>query len=241
MFPFSKVQAWLSLASVLVALFAVGVPVASAQQPIALSGYNAQVITPADPENGPRQSFDGGAYGWYESGATDDHGRLRDDDGLVVGAFVSAAANTVTGGNTVFQIQPTSANNVLLVGPTDVLTLSLATPASYSTIAILASSGSGGGFGTLTINYDDGSTDTEAYMADDWCDNYSHSYAAVSGLGRGRDNKGDGTGFLYRHECDFGMYETDLVTDPTKNLVSVTFTQSAGTAAFTGIFGISGQ
>ena len=237
----NKVQGWQALGIVSVTLLALQAPVAEAQAPIALTGYNANVITPADKSNGPRTSFDGGSYGWYEAGAVDDHGRLRDDDGLTVGTFVSAATNSVTGANTIFQIQPTNGNNVLLVGPSDTLTLTLVTPASYSSIAILASSGSGGGQGTLTLNYADGSTDTELYNGDDWCDNYNHSYAAVSGLGRALDEIGDGTGFFYKHECDFGLYETDLAADPTKTIVSVTFSQAAGNAAFTGIFGISGQ
>src|SRR5205085_9087150 len=104
-------------------------------------------------------SYDGdpgreGDSAWFENGAVDDRGVLRDDDGLPAGkTFMSAISNTT------YMIQPANGNNSLRIDGAAVTpkTLTLVTPAAYSQIYVLASGGAGGDdMATGTVRYADG-------------------------------------------------------------------------------------
>src|SRR5205807_1129144 len=101
-------------------------------------------------------------------GAVDDTG-AENDDGVPAGQAVASA----NGNGVVYQLQPANGANVLRIARTESGTLTLATPAPYTSLWVLVSSGSGGGMDDVTINYDDGSSDfiPNGYDAGDWCDN----------------------------------------------------------------------
>jgi hypothetical protein len=221
-----------ALAALGIAAFTLGivaVPVAHGQaMPIALTGYDTDVITDADKTVRFADGYDGGGgsdggSAWFENGAVDDRGVLRDDDGLPAGkTFMSAISNTM------YMIQPANGMNSLRIdGAIDsTKTLTLATPAAYSAIYVLASGGSGGDDGTTgptgTIHYADGSSLPFTYVCRDWCNNSNYAEAALPNLGRSSRGS-DGTAFGYLHECYFALYETKLATDSTKMIKSVDF------------------
>src|SRR5215471_17954322 len=91
-----------------IALLMVGsIEIVSAQSPnpIALSGYNSDIVTDADKVVRFATPADIGTADWFETGALDDNGDQH-NDGLVVGNFNSAFTNTVSGGHSIFQLQP---------------------------------------------------------------------------------------------------------------------------------------
>jgi hypothetical protein len=233
MFP-CKVQTWLGLAVVLATLVAVQAPPALGQQPVAVSGFDADVIVDKDPSARVAHSYDGGAVAWFEAGAVDDEGNGH-DDGVPAGQNVTSAA----GSGVVYAIQPAAGNNVLRIAQTESGTLTLNTPAKYASLWVLASSGNGGGMDDVTITYDDGSSDVlpGSYDAGDWCDN--NQRGAITGLGRANPIGPYGINFGYTNECSFGIYETQLAPNPAKNVVSLSFHNQHAT--FTNIWALSGQ
>lgn len=110
----------------------------------------------------------------------------------------------------IFQFQPYTNNNALrldtsISGRTG--TLVLATPLPYRSLAILASSGTGGGTGTLALNFVDGtSVSNLSFIALDWYDFSTN--LALAGLGR-RDSATAPPGYQVAG-TGFGFFETDL-------------------------------
>jgi hypothetical protein len=219
----------LALGIAVFALEMVALPAAHGQgMPIAVTGYDTDVIIDADKTVRFSVGYDGGPgnegdSAWFENGAVDDRGVTRDDDGLPAGkTFLSAISNTT------YMIQPANGMNSLRIdGANDnTKTLTLATPTAYSAIYVLASGGSGGDDGTTgptgTVHYADGSSLPFTYVCRDWCNNASYAEAALPTLGRGHIGT-DGKGFNYTHECYFALYETKIATDMTKMIKSVDF------------------
>jgi hypothetical protein len=250
----------------IVALGIVAVPQAAAQAPsgwlpLQLTGYNTDVITDLDQNVRFAQLFDQGCCGWFESGAVDDQG-TEHDDGIPAGSTFAS----MTGSGVNYMIQPAVFNNVLQVsnaadaqagGTPATATLTLVNPASYSSIAIFGSSGNSTGTstGTLTVNYDDGSSLAGTWNAFDWCGGTNAlsvippnpvANLGVSSIGRvggGLTAQGSSK-FQYQFTCGpqgFEAYETIIPTDNTKKIVSVTFTAPTDATDRANVFGISAK
>jgi hypothetical protein len=133
--------------------------------PVALTGFNQDVVFEALANPTVSHDFDNYGFAWFQSGATD-ASNVTHNHGLPP-SFTSKSG-------TPFQFQSFTNDNVLLLGPAGGLpssgTLTLTTPASYSTLAILASSSAPNTppTGTVTVHYTDGTTDTFTYNAPDW-------------------------------------------------------------------------
>jgi hypothetical protein len=260
MVRFGRFPTMFALGIALVALGFVQVPEAGAQpppgwRPLALVGYNADVIADKDATVLFSVAFDGdkssppanGSCSWFEAGIIDAAG-TRHDNGLPAGTTFESA----TGSGAVYLIQPAVLNNILQVGASQSGTLTLLNPASYSKIAIISASGSASATstGTVTINYADLSSDTGPYNTFDWCNNAKHPEGALTSLagssGTGRNcppgnltQPQSQTSFQYDTACgDFNLYETVMATNNTKNILSLTFT-APDDANWSGIFGIS--
>jgi hypothetical protein len=223
-----------------------------------LTGYNADVIYDKDPAVAFSVAFDGtnaasgppatGGCGWYESGVTDSSGTTW-DNGLPAGQTFESA----TGSGAVYLVQPAVLNNILQVGGGATGTLTLLTPAPYSQIAVISSSGnaSSTSTGTATINYDDGTSDSAGYNTFDWCSTGNPANAlppqGVTSTKVDRNcpsggmNAGKGSTTFGHAGCGSAtsnLYETIIPTNNTKNIVSVTFT-APSFSGWSGIFGIS--
>jgi hypothetical protein len=219
-----------------------------APTPVSLSGYNADIVTDANKAVRFATPADIGTADWFEAGAIDDGGTLH-ADGLTQGNFNSAFTNPVTGGNTVFQLQPFNGNNSLLLRYPNANsgTLSFLTPARYSNLAILAAgyNASSNEVGTVTINFADGSQSQPlVYDAFDW--GTGQSNIAIGNRGRNFDSGSDGKAFNYNKPVPFALYETDfdllalgLSTKPISSLLFTGGTVSAQRPS-TSIFAVSG-
>ena len=244
MVRYGGAQGMLALGIAVLILGSAQLPQATAQwKPIFALGYNVDVITDREPLVRFAQKLGDVCCSWFESGALDDNGIQR-DNGLPAGTtFESRTASGV-----VYLILPAVFNNALQLRPGETGSLTLATPARYSQIAVISSSGNASHFsvGTGNINYDDGSSLSFSFNNFDWCNGRNeapHPEAAVpSGfdkIGRNVNSLVDGTRFTYAEECDFQLYETILATDNSKNIVSIDFI-GPDDAHFTQVMGISG-
>jgi hypothetical protein len=210
--------------------------------PVQVTGYSADVISDKDASARFAQPFQGGTFAWFESGAVDDDG-AQHNDGLPAGlSFLSA-----TGSRATYQLQPANANNVLQLGAGQTGTLTLTTPAAYSTLYVLASSGDGtpSSEGSGSINFADGSTQAFSYNSFDWCNGQGglHPEAVLSGPNGRADVGPDGMAFAYNQDCDFQLYETVVAIDPAHAGVAISSIDFTGApdAYLSSVFGVSGR
>lgn len=153
--------------------------------PLAVTGFNAAVIAPYNATtNTPLATRFDLLNGWcfYQAGLefNSQVGGSGGGQGLPPGGrFVSQFDGTT------FQLEPYGATNALLVGRNYPATgtLTLATPQSFNTLAILASSANGGGQGNLVLNFIDGSqSPVLKFNAPDWYNTVTN--VAIQGFGR---------------------------------------------------------
>jgi hypothetical protein len=210
--------------------------------PIPVLGCSTDVISDKDPSVRLAQPLSASTFAWFEAGAVDDTG-VQHNDGLPAGvSFVSA-----TGSQATYQLQLAHANNVLQLGAGQTGSLTLTTPAVYSTLYVIASSGDGtpASVGGGTIHFADGSTQAFTYNCFDWCNGHGglHPEAVLAGpIGRA-DVGPNGTAFTYNQDCDFQIYETAIGLDASHAgiaMVSIDFS-GAPDAFLSNIFGVSGQ
>lgn len=205
--------------------------------PIALTGWNQDVILENSPVPLATADFDTlGAY-WFEAGLG------GHADGLPASLHFTSQFDT----NVLFQLQSYEGNNVLrLQGPREAKTqgtLTLVTPGPYQSLAILAScGGESGNQAGLVLSFSDGTVVSNlTYVAHDWSTG-PPANLAITGLGRYQPLQG---ATIYQNEGrGFGMYETDIdlaaLGVEKKLLASLTFTK-ANDSLVTGIFAVSGQ
>ncbi len=216
-------------------IFAVSALRAAVMTPISVTGFNWDVVV--------EKTASGPGYTAYASELNPGEGNVFYQSGLPgysygmpdLGQFVSAV-----GDGTVFQFQPYTANNALVLSSDTGLstgTLTLTSPNAYNRIAVIANSASGGGDGTLTLNFSDGSTYVTIYHAPDW---FNNSGYALQGVERINVNSGAGSGApdnprFYQTTVDLTSLGLNFVP-----LVSLTFDQAAAGRS-TGIYAVSGE
>jgi hypothetical protein len=219
--------------------------VSSANYPIAISGFNAGVIVPTNgtPAVPRATAFDiPNNYSFYQAGLNS-NAPVAAGGGLlglpVGGQFFSGAD-----GATVFQLGPYGANDVLLMGdgfPTSG-TLNFASPQSYNSLAILASSANGGGSGSLVIHFTNGTSSASiSFNALDWFT--ASASSAIQGFGRLKLGTNPFT--TENNGSNPNLYQTLInlaALGLNQPVASVTFTKPAGgSTATSAIFAISGS
>jgi hypothetical protein len=151
--------------------------------PMAATGWNADVVIEAAAVGPPFTNVaveinagEGDAY--YQTGLP----------GYAWGLPPSGAFVSLLGDRTIFQFQPYTTNNALILSPDTGLTngtLTLSQPATYALIAILANSANGTNqTGPLTLNFSDGSSFQTTFFAPDWM----NGTVNVAWFGPGRVN-----------------------------------------------------
>jgi hypothetical protein len=213
-------------------------------RPIALIGWNADVVfeSAASPaatsfDHPNQRPPDYPLYAWFESGL-EGH-----TDGLPASRRFASAANT----NVLFELQPYTTNNVLLLTEAKPAgKLVLVEPSAYRCLFILSAAGGGDSTVNLQFHFSDG-TDSEpvACQVPDWwtaSETKLTRTPAITGLGRSNGKQG----FEYEEHGDdaFGLYQSRIYLTTLglhgKTIQSISFKKISG-GATAGIFAISGE
>ena len=205
--------------------------------PLAVTGFNWDVVVENTAAGPPYTSYaaelnPGEGNVFYQSGLS----------GKSYGLPVSGGFTSVLDGSTVFQFQPYTGNNALVLSTDTGVsegTLTLTTPGTYSRIAVIANSASAtaSSAGTLTLHFTDGSTYVTSYNAPDW---FNNSGYALNGVERMNVNTGATSGAttnprFYQTSIDLAA----ILGSNNKPLASLTFGM-ASSAQSTGIYAVSG-
>ena len=212
-----------------------------ANYPIAVTGYNAGVISPSSATaSAPKATrFDiPNNYCFYEAGL---NGNSQAGGSGAQGLPPSGTVLSQVDGST-FQLGPYGGNNVLLMGSSYAVsgTLTLTQPQSYNSIAILATSANGGGNGTFVLHFTNGaSSQTFSLYAQDWYNTTTN--VALQGFGRlklgqstlSAENPGWNNPNFYQTTLNLAALGLNLP------IASVTFTKP-GSSGSSGVFALSG-
>lgn len=222
-----------------VCLLAIDLSASTNLSPVTVTGFNRDVVIPNTASGPPYTSY-AMEFNQGEGTAFYQHGLPGTSYGLPT---ANSFTNSIDG--TVFQFQPYTGNNILVLysSGTSTGSLTLSTPTKYSRIGILANSGSGTATGTATVTlmFSDGTTFTTNYYAPDWFNNQSTADYSVALEGFDRINLSSGA-------TDGGpdnprFYETMIplytLGASNKPLASLTFGMPGSTKS-TGIYALSG-
>lgn len=217
--------------------------------PVTVTGFNADVV--AENDGSPDASAFDPIPGWGGPWSLFESGLLGSGPGIGLPAsrtFISASDSSI-----IFGLADYTANNALLVSnsvlyaPT-AATLTLATPTSFTHLAILAASTNGGGTGTLVLNFSDGTMSAAIdFVAKDWYmggDNVALSVGGRYSLDLASVQTGDSAPYFYQTAIPLNALGYDA-----KYISSITFTSPPiyhdgenfqNADVVTGIFAISG-
>jgi hypothetical protein len=205
--------------------------------PVAVTGWNRDLVVESTAVGPPFTN--------YASEMNTGEGRAFYQTGLpryAWGLPPSGGFISMLGDGTIFQLQPYTANNALVLSPGTGLTngtLTLVTPASYAKLAVIAHSGNGTNMtGPLTLNFQDGTSFTTTYLAPDWYNgttNVAWFGTARMMLTNGSDDGGTQNPRWYQTTINVAA----LVGATNKPITSLTFGKAV--AKSTAIYAVSGQ
>lgn len=222
----------------------------AADNPVAVTGFNRDVVVENTAFTGntapyaqPFAPVRGEAF--YEANLGETMYTVSGDG--ATGLPESRLFVSLVDGATTFQFAPYTDSNVLFLNSsTPTGTLTLAVPAAYNSLSILAASSSGGGSGAMVINFVDGTSNAPLpFSALDWESPSSSPALSAFGL----ISTGNYGVFYTRDAYDLpNLYQTSIDLAAlglnAKTVASISFTMPSGngtsTETATGIFALSG-
>ncbi len=187
--------------------------------PVAVSGWNADVIAEATPSASyTNATLDDQGWVLYTS-AVQEAGAVTDGTGII---------KTTAG--TEFKVADVAANNALVMKTYNKeYTLTLTSPQACDALYFLMISANGQSKVNVYATYDDGTkSETDVYQPSDWYGSYKSGNEAVYGISRILTAAADS---YSTDEIDtrynFRLYEYTLATDNTKKVSSITFKSMA--------------
>lgn len=241
--------------------------VETADYPIAVTGYNADVIVENAAAGGSTSNYssvfdsacsflrDSGdnpisfPVCFYENGLAVSNIIIGISDTSASGLPVGGQFTSLADGKTVFQFGPYQSNNVLfLTQESRSASLTLPIPAAYGSLSVLAASAQGGGSGTMVLHFDDG-TSSQAIpfnAATYLTSNAPSAGAAITNFGLLVTGNYNVYGTINDPQVFPSLYQTPIdlagLGDNTKLITNITFTMPANApaGAVTGVFALSG-
>lgn len=223
------------------AIFAVSGGTGAAFSPVAITGYNVDLVVeaegaaPATPLNATTATLDAGVantgYTIYEQG--------YNPNALTTGLPV--AGSTLTNASATDHIYTLAAsyatNNAALVDAENNATLTPSTPAAFAGLSFLTAAGGGAVTIDYTVTHADGSTQGGSLVSPDWFNS-----TPVALTNRGRVNVENG-GFDSINSANPRLYGVDVsVTNSTSPISSIALNYASGTghAVFLAVSGTGG-
>ncbi|HET6250546.1 MAG TPA: PEP-CTERM sorting domain-containing protein [Tepidisphaeraceae bacterium] len=206
------------------------------QVPVSATGYNQDFVI------GATDTFAGGKTGSMDNGAGATTGNTWYAQGFNTAApttgLPTGPVTSQSDANTTLQLQPfgaadvTASNTLLIDSANTAGTLTLTSPAQYSTLSVFGSTGGGNNVVNYTLNFADGSNQTGMITFPDW---FGNTPVAILANGRVNEN-----GFDSVNSGNPNIYQEDIsFTNPGANLQSIAFAFNTG-GGHTGIMAISG-
>jgi autotransporter-associated beta strand protein len=202
----------------------------SANQPIAVTGWNQDIIIGAS-EGTPGYTASMAGWNYYERGLAGSTQGLPADSGATPRTFTSSYNSEVA-----FQFAPYTGNNaVYLDGPGNV-TLTLATPARFEQLQFLETTRTMNWY--VKLNFADGSSTTTSTWSDpDWTANPGPADRCLTNYGLRATAGNFYTSYLWMAERDVNL----SAADQAKVLNSITIYTTSAAGQQLALFAVSGK